>query len=144
MPSRSVSSSNVAMMLLALKGAAVIGLAIAGPRWIWAAEGQAAGAAKPADPIEQMAKWYKPGHFDGATFYFIGSSHNDIAYLDDPKGTADFRAENLIAPALDLMKIDDSFVLDVETTLYLKEFLQRRPERIGEVKQRIRWVRRHV
>jgi hypothetical protein len=61
-----------------------------------------------------MAGWYKPGHFDSSTFYLIASSHNDIAYLDDPQGTADFRAENLIGPALDLMKIDNSFALDVD------------------------------
>ena len=98
--------------------------------------GQAAAANK-ADAIAEMAGWYKPGHFDSSTFYLIASSHNDIAYLDDPKGTADFRAENLIGPALDLMKIDNSFALDVESTLFLKEYLERCPERIDEVRQRV-------
>jgi alpha-mannosidase len=101
-------------------------------------EEKPAAGAKQSDPVGRMAAWYKPGHFDGSTFYLIGSSHNDIAYLDDPQGTADFRAENLITPALDLMKFDDSFCLDVESTLFLKEYLHRRPDRLGEVKQRVR------
>ena len=89
------------------------------------------------DAIAQMAAWYHPGHFDHSTFYLIASSHNDIAYLDDPRGTADFRSENLILPALDLMNADDSFALDIETTLYLKEFLDRHPERLDEVRKRV-------
>src|SRR3990172_9609814 len=97
--------------------------------------------ARPADTnraqsIAEMASWYKPGHFDSSTFYLIASSHNDIAYLDDPKGTADFRAENLIGPALDLMKLDNSFALDVDSTLFLKEYLERCPERIDEGRPR--------
>jgi len=89
------------------------------------------------DVVGGMATWYKPGHFDHSTLYLIASSHNDIAYLDDPRGTADFRSENLILPALDLMNTDDSFALDVETTLYLKEFLERHPERIDEIRRRV-------
>jgi len=89
------------------------------------------------DPVSEAAKWYKPGYFDHSTFYLLASSHNDIAYLDDPQGTADFRAENLILPALDLMNADESFCLDIETTLYLKEFLQRHPERLDEVRKRV-------
>ena len=113
--------------------AAVLAIASSG----WCDEPSKPAAANKADAIAEMASWYKPGHFDSSTFYLIASSHNDIAYLDDPKGTADFRAENLIGPALDLMKIDDSFALDVESTLFLKEFLARCPERIDEVRQRV-------
>ena len=98
----------------------------------------AADAPAPAAPPQDSAgRWYKPGYFDHSTFYLMASSHNDIAYLDDPRGTADFRSENLILPALDLMNADDTFCLDIETTLYLKEFLQRHPERLGEVRKRV-------
>jgi alpha-mannosidase len=122
------SSVGLPAVLLWLAAIAFAGIE---PRRVRSAE-------TPADPVAQMAQWYKPGHFDGSTFYLIGSSHNDIAYLDDPGGTADFRAESLIGPGLDLMKIDNSYCLDIETTLYLKEFLQRYPERMAEVKQRVR------
>lgn len=105
--------------------------------WSWCDDRSPAATANADDETAKMAGWYKPGHFDGSTFYLIASSHNDIAYLDDPRGTADFRAENLIGPALDLMRIDDSFALDIESTLFLKEFLARCPERIDEVRQRV-------
>ena len=113
------------------------GVVLATASAVWCDEGSKAAAPNKGDALAEMAKWYKPGHFDSSTFYLIASSHNDIAYLDDPKGTADFRAENLIGPALDLMKIDDSFALDVESTLFLKEYLARHPERIGEVRKRV-------
>lgn len=89
------------------------------------------------DAVERMAEWYRPGWFDHSTFYLMASSHNDIAYLDDPRGTADFRSESLILPALDLMNTDDTFALDIEATLYLKEFLDRHPERLDEVRRRV-------
>jgi len=98
------------------------------------ATGELCGGALAEDP----ASGYRPGWFDGSTFYLLASSHNDIAYLDDPRGTADFRSESLILPALELMRTDDSFCLDIETTLYLKEFLDRHPERLDEVRQRVR------
>ena len=85
------------------------------------------GASPIVPPQDSAGGWYKPGYFDHSTFYLAASSHNDIAYLDDPRGTADFRSESLILPALDLMNADASFCLDIETTLYLKEFLQRHP-----------------
>jgi len=105
---------------------------IAGLAW-----GDEAATGASEDEITRMATWYKPGHFDGSTFYLLASSHNDIAYLDDPRGTADFRSENLILPALELMNKDESFCLDIETTLYLKEFLDRHPERIDEIRRRV-------
>ncbi|MBI2302883.1 MAG: hypothetical protein HYU66_28585 [Armatimonadetes bacterium] len=86
---------------------------------------------------DEAAEWYWPGWFDHSTVYLMASSHNDIAYLDDPRGTADYRSENLILPALELMSRDPTFCLDVETTLYLKEFLERHPERLDEVRQRV-------
>jgi alpha-mannosidase len=35
------------------------------------------------------------------------------------------------------MRTDDAFTLDIETTLYLKEFLDRHPERLDEVRKRV-------
>ena len=104
-------------------------------------EGSKVGVPTQGDRVREMAKWYKPGHFDSSTFYLMASSHNDIAYLDDPKGTADFRAESLIGPALELMKTDDSFALDIESTLFLKEYLARHAERIDEIRKRIQQKR---
>ncbi len=92
---------------------------------------------EPPAPPDAADAWYRSGHFDGSTLYLTASSHNDIAYLDDPRGTADFRSEHLILPALDLMRTDDTFCLDIESTLYLAEFLDRHPERLEEVRQRV-------
>ncbi len=99
--------------------------------------GAVVSAATDAAAAADDAQWYRPGYFDHSTFYLLASSHNDIAYLDDPRGTADYRSENLILPALELMKADPTFCLDVETTLYLREFLDRHPERLDEVRQRV-------
>jgi len=115
----------------------VLAVAFVGACTCSAADEQNTTAPGRDEAAQKMAEWYKPGHFDHSTVYLTPSSHNDIAYLDDPRGTADFRSENLILPALDLMNTDDSFALDIETTLYLKEFLDRHPERLDEVRKRV-------
>ncbi|MCK9220863.1 MAG: glycosyl hydrolase-related protein [Bacteroidales bacterium] len=83
-------------------------------------------------------KPYHKNYFDGGEIDIIASCHNDLGWLDTQAITADYRADVLIAPALDLMKTDPEFKYTMESVEYLKEFLIRHPERKDELIQRVR------
>ncbi len=85
-----------------------------------------------------ILKPYNKNYFDGGEIDIIAASHNDLGWLNTQEITADYRADILIAPALDLMKTNPEFKYTMESVEYLKEFLVRHPERKDELVQRIR------
>ena len=81
---------------------------------------------------------YRKSYFDGGTFNIINTNHNDLGWLDTQANTADYRSKELIGPALDLMQKNPEFKYTMESVEYLKEFLQRHPERKDEMAQHMR------
>ena len=65
------------------------------------------------------------GYFQQGTIHLIQSSHQDIAWMDTPDYCKDDRINNIIIPALDLMKKNKSFTFEMEQTLNLMEFLKK-------------------
>ncbi len=74
--------------------------------------------------------------FKEGTFHIISSSHQDIAWMDTPAVCRHDRVNEIIAPALDMMKTDKDFHFGMEQTLNLKEFIEDFPDRKKEVIQR--------
>jgi alpha-mannosidase len=77
-------------------------------------------------------------YFDHGTYALDCTNHNDLGFLDTPKITADFRSEELIVPALKMMRQYPEFVYSMECTCYLMEFLERHPELREEMTQRMK------
>jgi alpha-mannosidase len=65
--------------------------------------------------------------------HIISSSHQDIAWMDSPEKCREFRDKNVITPALALMAKDPAYRFTMENMLNLMEYLERHPERAGEV-----------
>jgi alpha-mannosidase len=77
-------------------------------------------------------------YFDGGTFDFFATNHNDLGWLDTQQVTADYRSAELILPAMELIKKDPSFRYSTEAVIYLTEFLDRHPEKREEMAQLMR------
>ncbi len=86
----------------------------------------------------QMVKPYNKNYFDGGTFNILSTNHNDLGWLNIPSITADYRSEEIILPAMDLMRENPDFKYTMESVEYLKEFLERHPERKEEMTQLMR------
>tara|TARA_R110000868_G_scaffold76774_5_gene220534 strand:+ start:31585 stop:34458 length:2874 start_codon:yes stop_codon:yes gene_type:complete len=76
------------------------------------------------------------GYFSEGTFHIISSSHQDIAWMDTPEYCMHERVNEIIAPALDIMKSDKDYYFGMEQALNLKEFVEAHPERKDEVIER--------
>ena len=76
------------------------------------------------------------GYFKEGTFHIISSSHQDIAWMDTPEYCMHERVNEIIAPALDIMKSDKDYYFGMEQALNLKEFVEAHPERKNEVIER--------
>ena len=76
------------------------------------------------------------GYFNEGTFHIISSSHQDIAWMDTPEYCMHERVNEIIAPALDIMKSDKDYYFGMEQALNLKEFVETHPERKNEVIER--------
>jgi len=72
------------------------------------------------------------------TFDILDTNHNDLGWLDTQKITADFRSKELILPAMDLIRENPEFRYSMECVAYLREFLDRHPERREEMAQLMR------
>jgi alpha-mannosidase len=68
-------------------------------------------------------------YFDGGSFSFNCTCHNDLGWLNTQEKTADFRSADIILPALKLLSEYPEFRYSMECTAYLMEFLERHPER---------------
>lgn len=82
-------------------------------------------------------KAYNKNYFDGGTMNIMMANHNDLGWLNTQSITADYRSDVLIAPALDMMKTNPDFKYMMESVEYLKEFLERHPERKEELIERM-------
>jgi hypothetical protein len=74
-------------------------------------------------------------YFDGGTFDFFTTNHNDLGWLDTQKVTADYRSAEIILPAMDLLQKHPEFRYSMESVIYLTEFLDRHPEKREELAQ---------
>lgn len=86
--------------------------------------------------VEQTVVSYIPadwGYFKNGTIHIIQSSHQDIAWMDTPEACREDRINNIIIPALEMMKKNPSFRFEMEQTLNLMEFLEAHPERKDEI-----------
>ncbi|MEW5977407.1 MAG: discoidin domain-containing protein [Acidobacteriota bacterium] len=71
----------------------------------------------------------------GGTVNILSSSHQDIAWMDDPHSCMLYRVHQCISPALELMRKDKNYTFVMENMLNLMEFLEQFPERRGEIQQ---------
>lgn len=88
--------------------------------------------------LEQVYTPFIPsdwGYFKDGTIHIIQSSHQDIAWMDTPEYCREDRINQIICPALELMKNNPSFTFEMEQTLNLMEFLEKHPERKDELIQ---------
>lgn len=69
------------------------------------------------------------------TLHLVISTHQDIAWMDSPEQCVKDRDEKILSPALDLMKADPQYRFDLEDVLFLREFLERHPDRKGELQR---------
>ncbi len=86
--------------------------------------------------LEQTYKTFIPsdwGYFKNGTIHIIQSSHQDIAWMDTPDFCRRDRINNIILPALDIMKKNPDFKFEMEQTLNLMEFLDEHPDRKDEL-----------
>lgn len=88
-------------------------------------------------PVPLQVPAYR-SYFDGGTFNFLCTNHNDLGWLDTQQVTADYRSAELILPAMELMKQYPEFRYSMESVGYLIEFLERHPERREEMAQLMR------
>lgn len=65
--------------------------------------------------------------------HIINSSHQDIAWMDDPEQCAEDRDLLLITPALTQLGENPDYRLDMENVLMLREYLERHPDRKEEL-----------
>ena len=72
-------------------------------------------------------------YFKEGTFHIISSSHQDIAWLDTPEHCRAERINDIMIPALDLMKTDSAYHFGMEQALNLKELIEEHPERKDEI-----------
>ena len=84
-----------------------------------------------AAPID--SEW---GYFQKGEIHILQASHQDIAWMDTPDYCRTDRIENIVIPALEMMKNDPDFTFEMEQTLNLMEFLDAYPERKDEIIQR--------
>jgi alpha-mannosidase len=74
-----------------------------------------------------------PPRFAQGRVLAICSSHQDIAWMDTPARCIRQRDEQVITPALDLLRRDPSARFVMEDTLALMEYLERHPDRKPEL-----------
>lgn len=96
------------------------------------------GAVRFADTQTTDVKAYDKNYFNGGKFRILSTNHNDLGFLDTQFATADYRGRELIGPALDLLREHPEYTYHMESIEYLKEFLERYPERREEIAQRMR------
>jgi len=77
-------------------------------------------------------------YFKQGTCVIIPTCHNDLGWADTPKVTADLRERAMITPALELMAKNPDFCWTMESTAYLEEYLERKPDRLEEIRKRVK------
>ena len=69
--------------------------------------------------------------------HLIISTHQDIAWMDSPEQCIKDRDEKILTPTLEIMKTDPSYRFDLEDVLFLREFVERHPDRKEELRKYI-------
>jgi alpha-mannosidase len=72
-------------------------------------------------------------YFKGGKLYLVNSSHQDIAWMDSPEECIRFRDKQMITPALKRMAESKQYCFSVEDALSLREYLERHPDRYGDI-----------
>lgn len=90
-------------------------------------------ASQPSLPITAFRKTW----FDGGKVLIHSTNHNDLGWLGTQFETADYRSKEIILPALKIMETSPDFHYTMEAVAYLREFLQRHPEKKDEMFKRI-------
>lgn len=65
----------------------------------------------------------------GWTVFVLPSSHNDIGWAGTPSEIAEHRVSSIFDTVLSMMERDPTYAFAMEAGLYLREYLERRPER---------------
>ncbi len=73
--------------------------------------------------------------FREGTMDIVTSSHQDIAWMDAPAACVVWRDTSVVTPALDLLERDPSYHYSIEQSIMLKEYLERRPERLEQIRR---------
>jgi alpha-mannosidase len=76
------------------------------------------------------------GYFQNGFVHIIQSSHQDIAWMNTPEYCRNERVNDIVIPALNMMRTDKDFKFEMEQTLNLMEVLEQHPERKAEIIQR--------
>jgi alpha-mannosidase len=77
-------------------------------------------------------------YLSNATINIIPNSHNDIAWLDTPEATANWRRDKVIGPAISLLEKYPDYRYGMETNLFLMEYLDRVPNQAEVIHRLIR------
>jgi alpha-mannosidase len=89
-------------------------------------------ATQPKVPMTAFRKSY----FDGGKVLVNSTNHNDLGWLGTQFETADYRSKAIILPALSIMEANPEFTYTMEAVAYLREFIQRHPEKKDEIFKR--------
>jgi alpha-mannosidase len=69
--------------------------------------------------------------------HLIVSTHQDIAWMDSPEQCVKDRDEKILTPTLEIMKTDPNYRFDLEDVLFLREYIERHPDRKEELRKYI-------
>jgi len=75
------------------------------------------------------------GPFSDAILELITSSHQDIAWMDDPLACEIKRDTSILSPAIKLLRDDPEYHYSAEQALMLYEYLDRHPELLPEIQK---------
>jgi alpha-mannosidase len=67
--------------------------------------------------------------------HFIISTHQDIAWMDSPDQCIKDRDEKILTPTLAIMKEDSNYHFDLEDVLFLREYLERHPDKKDDLEK---------
>ncbi|MCX6132394.1 MAG: glycosyl hydrolase-related protein [Ignavibacteriales bacterium] len=95
------------------------------PSGAWGLEYESIYAPYVGKSIAQLSDSTK-GH---GRVHFILSTHQDIAWMDSPEQCIKDRDEKILTPTLAIMKEDPQYRFDLEDVLFLREYLERHPDR---------------
>ncbi len=73
----------------------------------------------------------------GSKLHLIISTHQDIAWMDSPEQCIKDRDEKILTPTLEIMKTDPNYRFDLEDVLFLREYVERHPDRKEELRKYI-------